>query len=1138
MNTPGPISTAPPERTSMNYSALREEGMEWIRQWARDTWSDHNEHDPGITLLEAASYAMTEQGLRLRLDMADLLRSSQIHGPADLEPAHRVLPSGPVTPEDLRKLLLDHPLVRDAQIALASDSEIPLYESTDPAAPLTFVPGSRRVQPRGLYEVVVELAERELNSNTYGFRVSSGGVDYEAELALPHWDEAEAGPFREGAGFGGINDGIAMREDGGVAWRPQPEAQTYFGQIDADYSDPNGASGSAVLWMLLRIATPLQQPAQVTPGILDEVRDLVESAAAGSPILRFAERVRAAYRAVRKLERYLSLWRNLGEEAVRIRVVRVQEIALRARLEVAGGTVAEDLLAAIFADIDAMLSPRVVFRSLAEQRASAEAAGGGADSVYDGPLLRQGFLDVEALSATQLQVLHASDVLRLIMRRRSGSGTDLVAQENPGGRDIVAVTDLGLSNFIDNRAITVGAPDCLRLVEIERYRPRLSLAKSRLIPVRNGAEIAVDAGRVETLFLSRQTGAITTPPDPSPVWPVLPGEAYPVEDYTPLQNDLPSLYGVGEAALPDSAGPERRAAALQLKGYLLLFEQFLADLTAQMGHINRFFSADAAEPATYFGRPLSDIPGVAALFRHDPAGGGWPPFTEDRDRYLDRRNRMLDHRLARLGEDNAALGQEIHRWAQQELLAGTVSVAVPASAAMAERRQAANARLIRAKAGLLRDAPELSAFRLLAHGSPLRDHPGLLRIDATEAPGDPGRTVYRWTLAPEGLELLRSIDEFDSAAAAATAGEEAMLTAGRRAFYDAFPGNGRHRYRLKDGAAITAPTVAESPRTWASAGAAETAASAVAAGFAALRLTSSLSPLERRIAHLTGIRSQLRRRLLVPLDEFFEIYDEVDSDGLIEKRWRFWEQPNFTGQVLLSSVFHFEAATDAAAVALAEASLEPVLRYGMDEWNYRISPAGPASFNFELRDSSGTPIGLRNTPWSSAREAGHRVEETVDHLYQAYSAEGFHLVEHLLLRPRGTSDPFLSLPAGASAAEPDPYSQRISLFFPSGRARDFSVPRADAELQNAAPHRFRDPEFRSHAERMVQQACPAHLMPSIYWVDRQAPDTPDFPSSFDGFENRYFAWLDTVLIPGADAATADAARAALIESVNAIANGL
>ena len=78
-------------------AALREGGMALIRRWAEETWTDHNVHDPGITLLETFSYAMTELGMRLQLDVADLLRSGEAHAAADLEPAHRVLPSGPVT---------------------------------------------------------------------------------------------------------------------------------------------------------------------------------------------------------------------------------------------------------------------------------------------------------------------------------------------------------------------------------------------------------------------------------------------------------------------------------------------------------------------------------------------------------------------------------------------------------------------------------------------------------------------------------------------------------------------------------------------------------------------------------------------------------------------------------------------------------------------------------------------------------------------------------------------------------------------------------------------------------------------------------------------------------------------------------
>ena len=129
-------------------------------------------------------------------------------------------------------------------------------------------------------------------------------------------------------------------------------------------------------------------------------------------------------------------------------------------------------------------------------------------------------------------------------------------------------------------------------------------------------------------------------------------------------------------------GPRRHAAVKQLQGYLLLFEQVLADVTTQLGNINRFFSGDAGEDTTYFTRPPFDVPGVPNLLRRFPPGGNWTAFVQDpnnavtralhdaaesRTDVLDRRNRMLDHLLARQGEDTVAFGQELHRWAQLEL---------------------------------------------------------------------------------------------------------------------------------------------------------------------------------------------------------------------------------------------------------------------------------------------------------------------------------------------------------------------------------------------------------------------------------------------------------------------------------------
>src|SRR2546430_7851142 len=107
-----------------------------------------------------------------------------------------------------------------------------------------------------------------------------------------------------------------------------------------------------------------------------------------------------------------------------------------------------------------------------------------------------------------------------------------------------------------------------------------------------------------------------------------------------------------------------------------------------------------------------------------------------------------------------------------------------------------------------------------------------------------------------------------------------------------------------------------------------------------------------------------------------------------------------------------------------------------------------------------------------------------------------------MLRPRKSGELLLSFPAGRAARERDPYSQRISLVFPSGNARDFSKPRATASTTEVTPDRFRDPEFRTYAERVIRQACPAHLMPPVYWLAPSTPGTPASTAGLDTVEQR------------------------------------
>ncbi|HSJ00020.1 MAG TPA: hypothetical protein VLA59_06495 [Patescibacteria group bacterium] len=98
----------PPAPT--DWASLVEAGVARIEALAGDTWTDFNEHDPGVTLLHALAYGLTDLGYRAGHPVADLLTGPDGQIDADggcLYPPDRIFPCAPVSLLDLRKRLLD-----------------------------------------------------------------------------------------------------------------------------------------------------------------------------------------------------------------------------------------------------------------------------------------------------------------------------------------------------------------------------------------------------------------------------------------------------------------------------------------------------------------------------------------------------------------------------------------------------------------------------------------------------------------------------------------------------------------------------------------------------------------------------------------------------------------------------------------------------------------------------------------------------------------------------------------------------------------------------------------------------------------------------------------------------------------------
>jgi hypothetical protein len=160
----------------LNFEFLRTKGREHLGNLSGDLWTDHNTHDPGITILEVLCYALTDLGYRNQFDIEDIFArpfsDRQLDAPDDnfYAPAE-ILSVNPLTLRDYQKLLLDMPGIRRAWLVprTTEGQELPIYFDTTPPAngsldiaktkKLSFTPLSGALKIKGLYDVYIDLDE-------------------------------------------------------------------------------------------------------------------------------------------------------------------------------------------------------------------------------------------------------------------------------------------------------------------------------------------------------------------------------------------------------------------------------------------------------------------------------------------------------------------------------------------------------------------------------------------------------------------------------------------------------------------------------------------------------------------------------------------------------------------------------------------------------------------------------------------------------------------------------------------------------------------------------------------------------------------------------------------------------------------
>lgn len=210
MNLPLVIPKERSFNESENYEFLRQEGINYIQALGTEIWTDFNVHDPGITVLEALCYAITDLGHRTNFEVKDILakEGDDPNNPAPpLFTARNILTCNPLTITDFRKLLVDIEGIRNAWLFVADCQEVDFYADCKTSELKYFQPNHKiekkklRIDGNGNSRVLIDFINDPANTETehiiFDLQLEVLNVilnineAYQLQIPLPGWAEVE-----------------------------------------------------------------------------------------------------------------------------------------------------------------------------------------------------------------------------------------------------------------------------------------------------------------------------------------------------------------------------------------------------------------------------------------------------------------------------------------------------------------------------------------------------------------------------------------------------------------------------------------------------------------------------------------------------------------------------------------------------------------------------------------------------------------------------------------------------------------------------------------------------------------------------------------------------------------------------------
>ena len=277
--------------------------------------------------------------------------------------------------------------------------------------------------------------------------------------------------------------------------------------------------------------------------------------------------------------------RNLCEDFDDVRFLDSAPLAIELELETDPDVSGEVIASRVAIVVQEYLTPTIRFQSLDELWDLEMPV----DQIFSGPTLSSGFIPDHVLENHWIRRdIRTSDLINIIM-------------------DIPGVRFVRQLNLVDRFSRTHKwryelEPGFAPVLDLEASHLKL-VSKNNIIE--SGTNLQSFQDRIRKLRSVKSSHKQLT-------FPRTRGDFQDLSEYHSIQHEFPAAYGIGEEGIReyglDSNDLElREAQARQLKGYLMIFEQLLANYFSQLANLNQLFCIEDVRQ-TFFQQPVLDMP--------------------------------------------------------------------------------------------------------------------------------------------------------------------------------------------------------------------------------------------------------------------------------------------------------------------------------------------------------------------------------------------------------------------------------------------------------------------------------------------------------------------------------------------------